>query len=134
MIKLTTYINDNSFLTFNFNDCAVDYRNEVHWVNVFAAKQKLTIQNSFIAADETIGQTSLAANPLAQSWIQDLYKQGNKILIISSKDDAPICIYWGKDITLKLIQDDFCAFLIDGKALWTFGMKFLILTKNEAPV
>ena len=134
MIKLDTYINHDKFLSFSFNDCKINYYPQTNWVNVFSKKQKLTIQNSFIAADEKIKQTFISADSLTKNWIQDLYKQGDKILIISSQEDYPISIFWGKDITLKNIQDNFYKFLIDEKPIWTFGMKFIILTKNETPL
>lgn len=133
MIKLNTYTNNEKFLSFSFSDCAIDYYAQTKWVNVFSKKQKITIQNSFIAADDQIKQTPITADFLAQNWIQDLYKQNYKILIVSSKRDKPINIYWGKNITLKHVENDFYEFLIDDKPLWTFKMQFLILTKNENP-
>lgn len=134
MIKLTTYINQDAFLNFTFKDCKIDYYKQTKWVNIRSEKQKITIKNSFIAADEEIGQQGVDVDSLTTMWIQDLYKHGHKMLIISAMNDEPIKIFWGEEISIKYIEDDFYQFVIDDKPIWTYQMKFLILTKNVAPV
>ena len=131
MIKLTTYINHDSFLEFNFNDCEINYIPTKKWVQILSTKQKLNIQNNFIAAqDEAVG-TSIYANSLAKMWIQDLYKKGDKILIITSPQDEPIRLFWGKELSIVDAQDNFYQFKVDDKFIWTFGMKFMVLTHRD---
>ena len=131
MIKLTVYIDKNSSLDFSFNNCEITYYHETNWVNIFATKQKLTLRNSFIAADETISQAAISANFLIKEWIQDIYKQNKKILIISPSNTEPIRIFWGDSLSIVHIEDDFVQFKIDDKNIWTYGMKFTILVRDN---
>ena len=97
MIKLTTFTNENiKLLNFSFNDCTIEYFTKTQWINVFSAKQKITIKgNSFIAYDESIPKVLIDSESfsLAESWIQYFYKENQKILIISTITDEPLYIF-----------------------------------------
>ena len=94
MIKLITFTNGNEkLLEFNFNDCIIEYFSKTGWINVLSTKQKITIKgNSFIAYDENIkGVVADSAYfSMAKSWIQNFYKQNEKILIIFTTADEPL--------------------------------------------
>ena len=131
MIKVITYINHDSFLEFNFNNAEISYFPEARWVNIFTTKQKITLQNNFIAFQDDAAGTAIAADSLTKIWIQDLYKQNKKLLIITSPQDEPIRLFWGEEISIIKSSNPFYQFKIDEKYIWTYGMKFMILTHNN---
>lgn len=134
MIKLITFTNGNEkLLEFNFNDCIIEYFSKTGWINVLSTKQKITIKgNSFIAYDENIkGVVADSAYfSMAKSWIQNFYKQNEKILIISTTADEPLYIFHGDSISIVRTEDEFSHFKIDDKDLYINDLHWIILTHN----
>ena len=134
MIKLITFTNKNEkLLEFNFNDPQITYE-ATGWINVFATKQKLTIcGNSFIAYDETISKTAADTEDFnfAKFWIQTHYKEGEKILLISSLSDEPLFIFYGTTISISNIKNGYAEFSINDKKIFINNLHWLILTKNS---
>lgn len=136
MIELKTFTDKgDKVLDFHFNNPKIEYQEKTKWVNIFAAKQKLTIyKNSFIAYDDSIqcSWIDLLDMALSKDWIESIYKQNKKILLLSTTSDEPLYIFYGNTLSITYIQDDYIEFLIENKKLVINNLHWLILTKNTA--
>lgn len=134
MIKLITFATDSEkLLEFNFKDCSINYFQKTNWINVISQKQKITIQgNSFIAYDEDILGIRVDSSylSLCKKWIELFYKDNDKVILVSSREDKPLYLFRGKDISVVTAGNNFLHFKIDGKDLYLNDLHWLLLTKN----
>ena len=134
MIKLITFATDSEkLLEFNFKDCSINYFQKTNWINVISQKQKITIQgNSFIAYDEDILGIMVDSSylSLCKKWIELFYKDNDKVILVSSREDKPLYLFRGKDISVVTAGSNFLHFKIDGKDLYLNDLHWLLLTKN----
>lgn len=134
MIKLITFTDTtDKLLEFNFNESTFSITPKERWITVNAAKQTLTLcGNSFLAYDETISKTAASAEDFsfAKFWIQTHYKEGEKILLISSTADKPLFIFYGTTISISNIKNGYSEFAVDDKKIYLNNLHWIILTKN----
>lgn len=135
MIKLITFTDTTEkLLEFNFNEPAfIVAPREPYWITVGATKQTLTIcGNSFLAYDDSISKTAASAEDFsfAKFWIQTHYKEGEKILLISSSSDKPLFIFYGTTISISNIKNGYAEFTVDNKKIYLNNLHWIILTKN----
>lgn len=135
MIKIITFSDSGeSLLEFTFNNPEIQYFSETQWVNIISTKQKITLfKNALIAFDTDISNQKIDSSyfSLAESYIQDFYKNYDKTLVISTQLNEPIFIFHGKNITLTSMDKLYFTFEIDNKPLKINNMNWMIITHNE---
>lgn len=136
MIKLITFTNTNEkLLEFNFNEPIFEIApRDPYWITVVATKQILTIcGNSLLAYDDSL--TPFPSNSfdfsLTKNWIQQAYRNGDKILLISSPSDEPLFIFNGATVGISNIKNGFAEFTVDDKKIFINNLHWIVLTHNE---
>ena len=136
MIKLITFTDTTEkLLEFNFNEPAfIVAPREPYWITVGATKQTLTLSgnSSFLAYDKEVDRIAASAQDFdfAKFWIQTLYKEDKKILLISSTSDKPLFIFYGTTISIGNIKNSYAEFTVDNKKIYLNNLHWIILTKN----
>lgn len=134
MIRIITFTNNNDkLLDFNFNNPEIEYQEEYNWLNVSAAKHKLTFHgNSVLGYDVSLGPVIVDTTnfSIAKDWIQYFYTTDRKVLLISSLADEPLIIFYGAAIRISNEKNGYAEFTVDDKKIFINNLHWFILTHN----
>lgn len=135
MEKIISYTNDGSWRNLEFTFHKIDeikYQPEQDWVTIKASGRVLTFsgtsfytqpgQLDYIPATPDMGTTW-------REYVNKAYAQGEKILMIFTKENAPLIAFHGTTLSLTKEQN-LSKFNIDGQNVYLYNLNYFVLSKT----
>ena len=136
MEKINVYTNDGSWrsLEFTFNKIdSVVYKPEEDWVVISASGRTMTFAGTaFYTQNDKLVHVP-ATIDMGTSWreyVNEAYRNNEKILMIFTKENAPLVAFHGKALSCNSISKNFSKFIIDEKDIYIYNLNYFVLSRN----